>query len=383
MNLSSEFEELVLTQLESFGCLMGVRHLVVYLASAKGESKAGFELIGQWPQVDRSLMPIDDDPELKVSSPNRRWYPIQDKDILIGVLRVETDFKNEEWPLMLDSRLKALSASLAKSFAIEIQRQRSDEEINYLRSQVGFIIHQLRNPLAALRTYAKLLVNRLASDSDSLQIVEKMLIEQKQINEYVGTFERLNQPIKVSIDFGEERLLLPPNLHDSEKITIQEILVPILERGKANAKLQNKNWMKFVEWPDWSLKSIPSKYRVVAEIVANLLDNAFKYSENHAEIGIKFNNSGILVFDTGKKISKIDKEKIFKKGYRGLAAKDKLGSGVGLYLARKLARQIGGDLTLFENQNENEDDEILTLKDNNLNQTNIFYLKLPIEQLHE
>ena len=36
-------------------------------------------------------------PSLKVSSPNRRWYPLQDNDILLGVLWVETDF--ERWEL--------------------------------------------------------------------------------------------------------------------------------------------------------------------------------------------------------------------------------------------------------------------------------------------
>ena len=81
MKPSIKFEDLVLKQLESFGCFMGVRHLVVYLASAKEGANAGFELIGQWPQIDRSLLPIDDDPELKFASANRRWYPLQDEDL--------------------------------------------------------------------------------------------------------------------------------------------------------------------------------------------------------------------------------------------------------------------------------------------------------------
>jgi len=379
MQLSNKFEELVLTQLESFGCSMGVEQLVVYLASVKKGEKAGFELLSQWPQNDRSLKPIADDPELKVSSPNRRWYPIQDKDILIGVIRVETDFKRGEWPSILDSRLKALSISLSRSFSIEIERQKNDEEINYLKSQVGFIIHQLRNPLAALRTYAKLLMKRLDSDSDSLEIIERMLIEQKQINEYIGSFEKLNKPIQMPADIGEERLLLPPDLNATEKITIKDLLTPILERGKANAKLQNKSWNQSSEWPNWSVKEINSKYRVIAEIIANLLENACRYTKENAQIGIFLFNSGIIVFDNGKKIAAEEVEKIFRKGYRGIASKNKDGTGVGLFLARKLARKIGGDLYLLDNEQDNHfNNEI-----QNLNKTNIFYLKLPIEQLHK
>ena len=379
MQLSNNFEELVLTQLESFGCFMGVRHLVVYLASAKKGEKASFELLGQWPENERSLKPIADDPELKVSSPSRRWYPIQDKDILIGVIRVETDFKSGEWPLILDSRLKALSVSLSKSFSIEIDRQKNDEEINYLRSQVGFIIHQLRNPLAALRTYAKLLIKKLGPESDALEIIESMLIEQKQINEYIGSFEKLNKPIQIPIDMGEERLLLPPNLNIIEKITIKDLLTPILERGKANAILQNKIWNQSSEWPNWSTREISSKFRVIAEIVANLLENACKYTEENALIGIFLLNSGIIVFDNGNKISSEEGEKIFRKGYRGISSKNKDGTGVGLFLARKLAKKIEADLYLLENYHDNE----LSNEIQNLKITNIFYLKLPIEQLHK
>ena len=379
MQLSNKFEELVLTQLESFGCFMGVEQLVVYLASAKEGQKAGFELLGQWPQNDRSLKPIEDDPELKVSSPNRRWYPIQDKDILIGVIRVETNFTKGEWPLILDSRLKALSISLSRSFSIEIERQNNNEEINYLKSQVGFIIHQLRNPLAALRTYAKLLIKRLGRDSDSLEIIERMLVEQKQINEYIGSFEKLNKPIQIPADIGEERLLLPPDLNATEKITIKDLLTPILERGKANAKLQNKIWNQSSEWPNWSMKGINSKYSVIAEIIANLLENACKYTEENAQIGICLCNSGIIVFDNGKKIESEEVEKIFRKGYRGIASKNKDGTGVGLFLARKLARKIGGDLYLLENDQEDHFYNQIS----KLEKTNIFYLKLPIEQLHK
>jgi len=377
MKLSIKIEDLVLKQLESFGCFMGVRHLVVYLASAKEGANAGFELIGQWPQIDRSLLPIDDDPELRVASANRRWYPLQDEDILIGVLRVETEYKDSEWPLILDSRLKALASSLAKTFAIEIERQKSNKEINYLRNQVGVIVHQLRNPLAALRTYAKLLIKRLGSDTDALDIVESMLIEQKQINEYVNSFDQLNKTIKIQGGISDERLLLPPNLKSNKTINLQSLLLPIFERGKASAKLQNKVWSQNSEWPDWINEEVPSKYGVIAEIVANLLENAFKYSINNSEVGVKFIKFGILIFDTGKVISKEEKVDIFKKGFRGNAAKDKEGSGVGLYLARQLATQMGGDLILYD---QNCDDN-LDLYFEDTSKMNIFYLKFPNEIL--
>ena len=378
MKISQKFEDLTLKQLESFGCSMGVTHLVIYLASAKEGSKAIFEMIAQWPQVDRLLVSIEDDPTLKVSSPNRRWYPLQEKDILLGVLRVETDLNNGNWPLILDSRLKALSISLAKCVSIEIERQTNKEEINTLKNQVDIIIHQLRNPLAAIRTYAKLLVKRLGSDAGSIEIVESMMVEQNQINQYVDSFEQLNKPIKLLLDIGEERLLLPPNLDNEKKITIQDLLLPILERGDANAKLENRAWIQPDFWPEWTLKGIKPRFAVIAEIVANLLENAFKYANKDAEIGIFITSKGLCIFDNGNKITKTENEKIFQKGFRGLASKKKEGTGVGLFLARKLAKQIGGDLNLVENATKDNYQELNALK-----KKNIFYLELPIKQLHE
>ncbi len=377
MNLSKKFEELIIKQLESFGCSMGVTHLVMYLATAKQDTKASFEMIGQWPQIDRILISIEDDPSLKVSSPNRRWYPLQENDILLGVLRVETNLKGGDWPASLDSRLKALSLSLAKCVAIELERKNKNEEINYLKNQVNVIIHQLRNPLAAIRTYAKLLTKRLGSDYDSIEIVERMLVEQKQINQYMDSFAQLNSPVQIPLKIGEERLLLPPNLDNKKVITIQSLLRPILERGKANAKLENRAWTEPSLWPDWTLSSLKAKFAVIAEIVANLLENAFKYAQKDAEIGMFITSKGLCIFDDGKKINKNENEKIFQRGFRGSASKKKDGTGVGLFLARKLAKQIGGDLKLLEKSSINDFEELKNLK-----KKNIFYLELPIKELH-
>jgi len=377
MNLSKKFEELIIKQLESFGCSMGVTNLVMYLASAKQGTKASFEMIGQWPQIDRLLTSIDDDPSLKVSSPNRRWYPLQENDILLGVLRVETDLKGGNWPVSLDSRLKALSISLAKCVSIELERQNKNEEINYLKNQVNVIIHQLRNPLAAIRTYAKLLIKRLGADDDSIEIVERMIIEQKQINQYMDSFAQLNSPIQLPLEIGEERLLLPPNLDNKKVITVQSLLRPILERGKANADLENRDWTEPSLWPDWTISPLKAKYAVIAEIVANLLENAFKYAQKDAEIGLVITSNGLCIFDDGKKITKNENEKIFEKGFRGSAAKKKDGTGVGLFLARKLAKQIGGELRLLENISIDNTDKLKNLK-----KKNIFYLELPIKELH-
>ena len=111
--------------------------------------------------------------------------------------------------------------------------------------------------------------------------------------------------------------------------------------------------------------------------MANLLENAFKYAQKDAEIGLAFTSNGLCIFDNGKKITNNENEKIFEQGFRGSAAKKKDGTGVGLFLARKLTKQIGGDLRLLKNNSIDN-----TAKSNNLKKKNIFYLELPIKELH-
>ena len=152
---------------------------------------------------------------------------------------------------------------------------------------------------------------------------------------------------------------------------------PILERGKANADLENRDWTEPSLWPDWTISPLKAKYAVIAEIVANLLENAFKYAQQDAEIGIAITSNGLCIFDDGKKITKNENEKIFEKGFRGAAAKKKDGTGVGLFLAKKLAKQIGGDLRLLENYSIDNAEELRNIK-----KKNIFYLELPIKELN-
>ena len=50
---------------------------------------------------------------------------------------------------------------------------------------------------------------------------------------------------------------------------------------------------------------------------------------------------------------------------------------MGLFLARKLAQQIGGELRLLENYSIDKTEQLKNLK-----KKNIFYLELPIKELH-
>ena len=122
----------------------------------------------------------------------------------------------------------------------------------------------------------------------------------------------------------------------------------MIERAKARANLQGRKWFSPSEWPNWMESSSISE-GVIAEIVANLLENAFRYSPPESSIGIEVLENGICIWDEGIPIIEKEREKIFEKGFRGESGSKMSGSGIGLALARDLARQLGGDLKLVVN----------------------------------
>ena len=145
------------------------------------------------------------------------------------------------------------------------------------------------------------------------------------------------------------RLLLPPLITAQENLNLMELLNPLIDRAAATAKLQGYTWLGPAQIPAWLEELRPVKEGVVAEIVANLLENAFRYSPLRSSIGISFNKSGICVWDNGPSIPESERKKIFQKGYRNQKSKSFRGSGMGLSLGRDLAKQFGGELALIMN----------------------------------
>lgn len=102
--------------------------------------------------------------------------------------------------------------------------------------------------------------------------------------------------------------------------------------------------------PDESQK-VPAvaEFRRVLQILLNLVTNAIRYSPDGSEVFIEIADLGdgprIAVSDQGAGIAPEDRERIFEK-FERLGRSGDGGSGLGLYISRRLARAMGGDLTV-------------------------------------
>ena len=91
------------------------------------------------------------------------------------------------------------------------------------------------------------------------------------------------------------------------------------------------------------------EFRRVLQVLLNLLGNAIRYSPDNSQIWIRVDRQGsramVTVADQGQGISVEQQDVVFDK-FERLGRTDSGGSGLGLYIARRLARAMGGDLTV-------------------------------------
>jgi signal transduction histidine kinase len=91
-----------------------------------------------------------------------------------------------------------------------------------------------------------------------------------------------------------------------------------------------------------------AEFRRVLQILLNLVGNAIRYSPTGSQIWLRLEGEGararIVVADQGPGMSDDQQARIFDKYERLGRSSEDGGSGLGLYISRRLARSMGGEL---------------------------------------
>jgi signal transduction histidine kinase len=345
MPVSERFLSLLQHQLAQFVDCAAVRSLVVYVAHQGPEGQPSLVPVGHWPLDGRALPALDSASRLRVPAEERRWLPLRHRQVLLGALQVESE--GSVWPEPLAQRLQAVALCLTEALALDLEDRRLEQRLAVQEEQLRVLVHQLRNPLTALRTFGQLLLRRLDQDSDNRSLVEGLLAEERQLNRYVDALSNLARPdALLAAAPTPQPLLLPPLLSGPDGQPLAGLLEPLLQRAAATASLQGRPWQGPQALPRWRGDS-----GVVAEILANLLENAFRYSPQGAAVGLhaaeEAGRLALTVWDGGPPIDAEERQVIFERGVRGRRGRQRPGTGLGLALARDLARSLGGTLELL------------------------------------
>jgi signal transduction histidine kinase len=201
---------------------------------------------------------------------------------------------------------------------------------------VSNVSHELKTPLTSIRMFAEMMQSGNADAEKRPQYLRIIVAEA----------ERLTRLINNVLDFA--RLERKQKRYDFHSLDLHEVVARTWEGHELHLREQGFT----TRW-----QAAPPPYPVrgnddaLAQIFVNLLSNAEKYSTERKEVEIHSylteNSVHVSVLDRGSGVPPGEEAKIFEAFYR---AHDSLasgiqGSGLGLTLAQRLAKEHGGEIT--------------------------------------
>ena len=220
-------------------------------------------------------------------------------------------------------------ARLAGSFntmldALEGTMAALDSSLHAQRRLVADASHELRTPLTSLRTNIEVL-----REPDGLTAVQRReLLDDvsTQLDELGGLVGDL-----MEIARGEDRRLEP------QDVRLDELVGEVVERRRRysrDLRFETRLEPTVVEGAPERLE----------RAVANLLDNAAKFSPPGSVVEVALEGGALSVRDHGPGIDPVDLPHVFDRFYRSAAARAVPGSGLGLAIVRQTAEAHGGSI---------------------------------------
>ncbi|GAA5484709.1 sensor histidine kinase [Haloferula sargassicola] len=202
---------------------------------------------------------------------------------------------------------------------------------------VSAVTHELRTPLTTFRLYSDLLAGGLVKDEEKkARYFETMRRES----------DRLVHLVENVLSFSRiERKASP----ETERVVVAGFLESLRERFESRLESAGLDLVLQVEGDPVARANKAS----VEHILFNLIDNAGKYADRSQlkQVELVAGKFGrrvrIQVIDHGPGIPPAERWKIFRPFHKSAdeAAGSKPGVGLGLALSRRLARDLGGELT--------------------------------------
>jgi len=234
----------------------------------------------------------------------------------------------------------AVAIENARLYSEEVERRAEVERLDLMKSNLlRTVSHELKSPITAIKISTELLETVLESEpSDSH--AGRMI---RTLKNGTARLERLTQEALDYATMQSANLELQLEKSEIEKVVRDVIsLVPATESRNQTLDLNL----------DAALGSTSMDVRRVERILLNLVTNASKYTPDGGKISIStIAQAGchvVQVTDNGKGIPASDHEMIFSPCFRSQVPDSSpvAGSGLGLSIARFLAEQHGGSLTV-------------------------------------
>ena len=232
-----------------------------------------------------------------------------------------------------DEMLDALEAA-------ERQAQEAAEAARRAEAQTRAFLadaaHELRTPLAGIQVAAEQLTNTADDTSPDAKSRTK-----RRVALLLSDARRAGRLVTDMLDLSRIDAGLPLRVAEVDVVGIADAQVERADMLAPQTTVVRTGLDRLV---------IPADPHRVGQILANLLDNARRYTPAGGRITVHVEVFGpvahLVVSDTGEGVAQEDRDRVFDRLVRLDAARDRDhgGAGLGLSIARALARAHGGDL---------------------------------------
>ncbi len=247
------------------------------------------------------------------------------------------------YPLLEDGKTKYYAGS---HFDIT-SRKEADKAKNEF---VSVASHQLRTPLSTIGWYAEMLfdgdVGKMTKKQ--LDLLHEIIVGNKRMVNLVNALLNVSR-----LDLGTFRI-------DSKPKSVHTVINTIIKMTAPQAEGYD---IKVKKSFDKTIRKLKVDENLLMIVLENLISNAIKYTPKKGSVtiktrkikeGRKITHIAIDVKDTGFGIPAKDQRRIFEKLFRAsnILEKEVAGTGLGLYIAKKIMITTGGDLTFVSKINK-------------------------------
>jgi signal transduction histidine kinase len=233
------------------------------------------------------------------------------------------------------TRLALENARLAGELTTSLEQQ---QELNRVKDDfVSVVSHELRTPLTSIQGYLKTMLQLSSS------------LPESQRNSFLEAADRQGDRLRRLI----EQLLVVGRLETHvEPMTLAPLSFERLMSNVVDELRTRANGHAFDVRIQPELAQVMSDEGKVHQIVSNLVENALKYSPPDTRVSIRVGSAAdgvvVSVLDEGPGIPLDHRERIFERFYQidQSATRTVGGTGLGLYICRKMAESIGAELWL-------------------------------------
>jgi two-component system, OmpR family, sensor histidine kinase MprB len=214
--------------------------------------------------------------------------------------------------------LSRLAASFNTMLAALEESTRAQQQL------IGDASHELRTPLTSLRTNVEVLAGGRELPAEDRERLLRDVIE--QLDEMTTLVAELSELARGELEPGV-----------AEDVRLDLLAADAVERTR-----RNRPGVRFTtDFEESLVHGVPAS---IERAVANLLDNAAKWSPPDGEVEVAVKDGEVVVRDHGPGMDEIDLPYVFDRFYRASSARGMPGSGLGLAIVRQVAESHGGDV---------------------------------------